>query len=439
MAKSSIHYSNDNRGVEDMKYNFLQELKWRGLIKDITPFTESNFESVDTIAGYIGFDPTAPSLHVGNLCAIMLLKHLQLSGHKPIVLLGGFTGRIGDPAGKVNERKILSEEIILHNIDYLRNQFSKFLDFSCGKNSAEIVDNIRWLSNLSLADFLKDVGRYFSVNYMIAKDSVKSRLENGLSFNEFVYQLFQAYDFYWLYNNKNCKLQMGGSDQWGNITGGVELLRRKDNKEGFAFTTPLLLKPDGGKFGKSEEGNIWLDANLTSPYKFYQFWLNVEDVQIGSLLRIFTFLSKEEIEQLEHENASNPNKLKRVLAKYLTTVVHSADISNQVEKASNLLFGNPSLADYEAIDETILHDLFHGLETYVFMKEEYNSSNVDYVVHKVFAVTKSESRRLINGNGITINTLKVSDYKQLTSEYFLVKGKYLIIKKGKTYGVAIFI
>jgi len=422
-----------------MKYNFLQELEWRGLIKNITPFTESNFESIDTFSGYVGFDPTAPSLHVGNLCAIMLLKHLQLSGRKPIVLLGGFTGRIGDPAGKVNERKILPEEIILHNINCLRNQFSKFLDFSCGKNSAEIVDNIGWLSNLSLADFLNEVGRYFSVNYMMAKDSVKSRLENGLSFNEFVYQLFQAYDFYWLYNNKNCKLQMGGSDQWGNITGGVELLRRKDNIESFALTTPLLLKSDGGKFGKSEEGNIWLDANLTGPYKFYQFWLNVDDVQIGSLLRIFTLLSKGEIEQLEHENVNNPNKLKRVLAKYLTTVVHSDDISNQVEKASNLLFGHSSLTDYETIDETILHDIFHGLPTFVFKKDEYKTSNIDYIVHKIFGITKGESRRLINGNGISINTVKVSDYKQNTAEFILIKEKYLIIKKGKTHGVAKFI
>lgn len=421
-----------------MKIGFLQELGWRGLIKDVTEYTKSNLDQSDMFAGYIGFDPTAPSLHVGNLCAINLLKHLQLSGHKPIILVGGFTGGIGDPAGKANERKVLTDEVVNKNIESLRKQFAKFLDFSCCPNSAEIVNNDEWLRKLPLKDFFRDLGKCFSVNYMMAKDSVKTRLDNGISFTEFAYQLLQAYDFYWLFHNKNCKLQMGGSDQWGNITGGIDFIKRKDKKDCFALTTPLLLKSDGGKFGKSEEGNIWLDPNLTSPYKFYQFWLNVEDSHIGKLLRVFTLYSKDEIENMEADYKDNPNNLKRILAEYMTTLVHSKDIFHKVEKASRLFFSNSTIEDFQQTDENILQDIVQGIPQYEFTNEEYETSNIYYLIQKIFKITTSEARRLIKNNGISINKNKISHEQQSIAEFPLLKDKYLVIQKGKTYGLAKF-
>lgn len=418
-----------------MKSKFLLELEWRGLIKDITPYTQSHFNENEIFAGYVGFDPTADSLHVGNLCAINLLRHLQLAGLKPLVLLGGFTGGIGDPAGKVSERKVLGGDIVAHNLNMLKLQFHKFLDFDCGDNSAEFVDNNMWLQRLSLSDFLLEAGRYFTVNYMTSKDSVKQRLKNGLSFTEFTYQLFQAYDFYWLYSNKNCKLQMGGSDQWGNITGGCELIKKRLRTEAFALTTDLLTKSDGGKFGKSEEGNIWLDPNLTSPYKFYQFWLNVEDSQVGKLLRIFTFLSREEIESLEKEHSDNPNALKRVLADTVTAQVHSPEVLFQVKRASNLLFGHSTIQDFEMTDDILLQDVFSSIPRINITNSEYKSANVEYAISKSFNISKSESRRLINGNGISINKEKIKEYDIPAYKYPLLKGKYLLIQKGKSFSI----
>lgn len=416
-----------------MESKFLEELKWRGLIKDITPNTRYNLNEEEMFAGYIGFDPTAPSLHVGNLCAINLLRHLQLAGLKPIVLLGGFTGGIGDPAGKLTERRLLDNDTVANNLDMLKTQFYKFLDFNCGSNSAEFVDNNEWLGELSLRDFSREVGRYFTVNYMTSKDSVKQRMQNGLSFTEFSYQLFQAYDFYWLFSNKNCKLQMGGSDQWGNITGGCELIKKKLRKEAFALTTDLLIKSDGSKFGKSEEGNIWLDPNLTSPYKFYQFWLNIEDAEIAKLLRIFTFLSKEEIDGLEKTHADNPNFLKRVLADYITAQVHSPEILHEVKSASNLLFDNSTNHDIELVNDQFLDMVFSSIPKYFINQLYYNSKNIESLISEAFNISKSETRNLIKGNGIKINKERIHLGDLPLVNFHLIKGKYLLLQKGKTF------
>lgn len=419
-----------------MKATFLKTLKERGLIKDITPYTESQMDDSEEFSGYIGFDPTAASLHVGNLCAIMLLKFLQLCGHKPIILLGGFTGQIGDPAGKVNERKLLSDQTVADNLEKLRTQFAKFLDFQ-GPNAAEIVNNADWLSELSLSSFLAEVGKHFTIKYMIAKESVKTRMENGLSFTEFSYQLFQAYDFYWLSQNKNCKLQMGGSDQWGNITGGAELTRRKTGKELYALTTPLLLKSDHTKFGKSEEGNIWLDPEMTSPYKFYQFWLSVEDAQVVQLLRTLTTLRAETIAAMEQQFANQPNELKKVLAREVTTAVHSKDIFEQVERASRLLYSQNVLEDFEATEESLLQEIIEYLPKQHFGMRQYFEYDIKEIVSQVYSVSKAEARRLIKANGISVNRQKVKETAYM-SEFPLLKGKYILLQKGKTYGLATF-
>lgn len=422
-----------------MKSKFIQELDWRGMLKDYTPHTKTHFSDDKMMSGYIGFDPTAPSLHVGNLCAIMLLKHLQLAGHKPIILLGGFTGGIGDPAGKSTERKLLSDDVVTGNLKSLREQFEKYLDFDCGNNSAEFVNNKDWLGQLSLTEFLREVGKYIPVNSMLSKDSVKNRVESGLSFTEFSYQLFQAYDFYWLYANKNCKLQMGGSDQWGNIVAGFELIRKKLGDDAFALTTGLLTKPDGGKFGKSEEGNVWLDTSLTTPYKFYQFWLNVDDIQIGKLLRIFTLLSKNEIESLEERYSSDPNSLKRILAEHVTRQVHSDVILKKVQMASNLLYNNSVLNDFEETDESILQDLFQGLQQKEFSLSNYTSEQVDSLIAQTLETSKSNVRRLISGNGISINKQRIESATLPVSNFQLLKNKYLLIQKGKKYSIASFV
>lgn len=422
-----------------MKSKFIQELDWRGLLKDYTPHTKTHFTDNEMVGGYIGFDPTAPSLHVGNLCAIMLLKHLQLAGHKPIILLGGFTGGIGDPAGKSTERKLLSDEVVTSNLLSLKEQFAKFLDFDCGANSAEFVNNKDWLEQISVKEFLREVGRYVPVNSMLAKDSVKSRLDNGLSFTEFTYQLFQAYDFYWLYANKNCKLQMGGSDQWGNIIAGFELIRKKLGDDAFALTTGLLTKTDGGKFGKSEEGNIWLDPTLTTPYKFYQFWVNVDDAQIGKLLRIFTLLSKAEIESLEANFSNDPNSLKRILAEHVTKRVHSEEILQKVQRASKLLYNNSVLSDFEATDESILQDIFQGLQQKEFSLGEYDFEQIDNLIAQTLNTSKGDIRRLISGNGISINKQKIYSSTMLVNSFKLLKDKYLLIQKGKNYSIVKFV
>lgn len=419
-----------------MESKFLHELSNRGMIKDITPHTKSHFNDDKQVAGYIGFDPTAPSLHVGNLVAIMMLKHFQLAGHKPLVLLGGFTGSIGDPAGKKNERKLLSNIEVNANLQSLRLQFGKFLDFDCGSNSAEFVDNKDWLSELSIEAFLRDVGKHISVNYMLAKDSVKSRLDGGISYTEFTYQLFQAYDFYHLYENRNCPIQMGGSDQWGNITGGLELIRRKSGKDAFALTTNLLTKPDGGKFGKSEEGNIWLDPTLTTPYAFYQFWINVDDTQVGELFRIFTLFSIEEIDALEQQYRDNINGLKQILAKDLTVRVHGQEVFEQVCSASELLFGNKPTADFENTEESIITEILKDLPKASFSADDYNTYNIDAVIANVYDISKSEARRMTGSGAIRINNEKISDSTLPANTFSLLKNKYLLIRKGKKYGIA---
>ncbi len=347
---------------ESMKQNFVEELRWRGMLHDMMPGTEEQLVKEKT-AGYIGFDPTADSLHIGNLVQIMTLVHFQHAGHKPFALVGGATGMVGDPSGKSAERNLLSEDILQHNQVCVKKQLEKFIDFSPSANSAEMVNNYDWFKSLGFLEFIRDVGKHISVNYMMAKDSVQNRLESGLSFTEFSYQLVQGYDFYWLYKNKNCKLQMGGSDQWGNIVTGTELIRRKDGGEAFALTTPLIKKADGTKFGKTEQGNVWLDPKKTSPYKFYQYWLNASDEDAASFIKIFTQKSRAEIEALvlEHAQAPHLRKLQGELAKDITARVHSpADVEKAI-KASSILFGNSVTEDLLSLDRETFLAVFEGV------------------------------------------------------------------------------
>src|SRR5690349_13852574 len=332
------------------RQNFIEELRWRGMVHDIMPGTEEQL-SKETTAGYIGFDPTADSLHIGHLVQIMTLVHFQRCGHKPVALVGGATGMVGDPSGKSAERNLLSEEVLTHNVKCVRKQLEKFLDFT-GANSAEMVNNYDWFKEFRFLDFIRDVGKHITVNYMMSKDSVQKRLESGLSFTEFSYQLVQGYDFYWLYEHKNCKLQMGGSDQWGNIVTGTELIRRKSDGNAFALTTKLITKADGTKFGKTEGGNVWLDPAKTSPYKFYQYWLNVSDEDAVNFVRIFTLKTKEEIDTLiaEHAIAPHLRKLQQELAKEITIRVHNESEYHRAIKASNILFGNSTTEDLQSLD-----------------------------------------------------------------------------------------
>ncbi len=410
--------------------NFVEELKWRGMLHDMTPGTEAQLNKEMT-AGYIGFDPTASSLHIGNLATIMLLVHLQRAGHKPFALVGGATGMIGDPSGKSEERKFLDEEVLKHNQTCIKKQLERFLDFECGANSAEMVNNYDWFKKIGFLQFLREVGKHLTINYMISKDSVQKRLETGISFTEFSYQLLQGYDFYWLYKNKNIKLQMGGSDQWGNITTGTELIRRKDGGEAFALTTPLLTRSDGQKFGKSEGGNVWLDASMTSPYKFYQFWLNVADDDLPKLLRVFTLWDGEMIEAFDNE--ADKNKVKRELAKDLTIRIHSESDYQQALKASELLFKG-TLADFNATEERILNEIFEGVPQIEVAKSEYEntSSIVDFlssVTQNQIFTSKGEARRMLKENGVSINKEKISETTPMQFEF--LKGKYLLVQKGK--------
>jgi tyrosyl-tRNA synthetase len=410
--------------------NFVEELKWRGMLHDMTPGTEAQLNKEMT-AGYIGFDPTASSLHIGNLATIMLLVHLQRAGHKPFALVGGATGMIGDPSGKSEERKFLDEEVLKHNQTCIKKQLERFLDFECGANSAEMVNNYDWFKKIGFLQFLREVGKHLTINYMISKDSVQKRLETGISYTEFSYQLLQGYDFYWLYKNKNIKLQMGGSDQWGNITTGTELIRRKDGGEAFALTTPLLTRSDGQKFGKSEGGNVWLDASMTSPYKFYQFWLNVADDDLPKLLRVFTLWDGEMIEAFDNE--ADKNKVKRELAKDLTIRIHSESDYQQALKASELLFKG-TLADFNATEERILNEIFEGVPQIEVAKSEYEntSSIVDFlssVTQNQIFTSKGEARRMLKENGVSINKEKISETTPMQFEF--LKGKYLLVQKGK--------
>ncbi len=429
--------------------NFIEELRWRGMLNDMTPGTEEQLQKEIT-AGYIGFDPTAASLHIGNLATVMLLVHLQRAGHKPFALVGGATGMIGDPSGKAAEREFLSEETLRRNQEGIRQQLTKFLDFESGANSAEMVNNYDWFKEISFLGFLREAGKHISINYMMAKDSVKKRLETGISFTEFSYQLLQGYDFYWLYKNKGVRLQMGGSDQWGNITTGTELIRRKEAGESplggadrseehqaFALTTPLVTKADGTKFGKSESGNVWLDPALTSPYQFYQFWLNATDADCPRLIRVFTLLSREEIEELERQHTEAPHLriLQRAIAKDVTTRIHSQEGYDLAVKASDVLFGKVTVETLRSIQIDEFDIIFEGVpQTEVSAGELADSKDITDLLSvasrgEVYA-SKSEARRAITQNAVSINKQKVIDPAASMNLEWL-QDRYILVSKGK--------
>jgi tyrosyl-tRNA synthetase len=421
-----------------MMKNFIEELSWRGMVHDLTPGLEEQLKNEMTLA-YIGFDPTAASLHIGNLATIMLLMHFQMAGHKPIALVGGATGMIGDPSFKAEERRFLDEDVLRHNQECIKNQLTKFLDFDVQPNSAEIVNNYDWFKNISFLDFLRDAGKHLTINYMMSKESVKKRIETGISFTEFSYQLLQGYDFYHLYKEKNVKLQMGGSDQWGNITTGTEFIRRKANGDAFALTTPLVTKSDGTKFGKSEGDNIWLDAEMTSPYKFYQFWLNVSDEDAPKLIRIFTLLGMKEIEAIEKDHAQSPHLriLQKELAKDITIRVHSEEDYLMAVKASELLFGKSTTEDLESLNEKILLSVLEGVPMAEITKETFdNIENVtDLLSEKTNGMifsSKGEARRMILGGGVSINKNKIKSAEENVSRK-LLKDRYLLVQKGKKH------
>lgn len=419
-----------------MKKNFVEELKWRGMLQDSVPGTEDLLNK-EMVTGYIGFDPTADSLGVGNMVQIMTLLHFQQAGHKPMALVGGATGMVGDPSGKSAERNLLDEKTLNHNLACQRKQLEKFLDFNCGANAAEIVNNYDWFKGFGFLEFIRDVGKHISVNYMLAKDSVKSRLENGMSFTEFSYQLVQGYDFYYLWKNKGVKLQMGGSDQWGNIVTGTELIRRKGAGEAFALTTPLIKKADGTKFGKSEGGNVWLDKSRTSPYKFYQFWLNASDDDAKTYIRIFTLFTKEEIETLEAEHVKAPHlrALQKALAKDITIRVHSEDDYKRALSATEIFFGKGTLEDLKTVSQMAdFHDIMADVPTFdVNRNDIINKINiVDLLAEKtkVFS-SKSEAKKLIQGGGLSVNMSKISDIEIFIGEDYLLPNAYILIRKGK--------
>lgn len=414
--------------------NFVEELKWRGMIHDIMPGTEEQL-SKEMTSAYVGIDPTADSLHIGHLVSIMMLKHFQLAGHKPIALVGGATGMVGDPSGKSQERNLLDEETIRHNQECLKKQLLKFLDFDKGENAAIMVNNYDWMSEFSFLDFVRDVGKHISVNYMMAKDSVKKRLETGLSFTEFSYQLVQGYDFLFLYENHACKLQMGGSDQWGNITTGTELIRRKTGGEAFALTCPLITKADGGKFGKTEEGNVWLDPEKTSPYKFYQFWLNASDDDARKWIRIFTLNSREEIEALEnvHEESPHMRPLQKALAEELTVRVHSREDFEAAVEASQILFGKGTTETLRKLSEEMLLSVFEGVpQSEVPADTVHKGTGILELLAETTSIfaSKGEARRMIKDNAVAVNKEKVKD-DFVVSEKDLLNGKYILIQKGK--------
>lgn len=414
--------------------NFVEELKWRGMIHDIMPGTEEQLQKQMTSA-YIGFDPTADSLHIGSLVQIMTLVHFQRAGHKPFALVGGATGMVGDPSGKSKERNLLSEEVLNHNVACVHKQLAQFLDFDCGDNSAEMVNNYDWFKDINFLDFIRDVGKHITVNYMMAKDSVKSRLETGLSFTEFTYQLVQGYDFYHLYKEKNCKLQLGGSDQWGNIVTGTELIRRKARGEAFAITTPLIKKADGTKFGKTEGGNVWLDAERTSPYKFYQYWLNSSDADAKNYIKIFTLLSKDEIDSLiyEHDQAPHLRLLQKTLGKDVTSRVHGEQAYHKAIEASEILFGKNTADKLKSIEERDLLDIFDGVPQFeIPMADiEVGAQVIDLLAQKsqVFS-SNGDARRMLKSNAISINKAKVSENHIITKKN-LLKDKYILVQKGK--------
>ncbi|MCE7073185.1 tyrosine--tRNA ligase [Dyadobacter sp. CY327] len=422
--------------------DFVEELRWRGMLHDMMPGTHEQLKKEMT-AGYIGFDPTASSLHIGNLATIMLLVHFQRAGHKPFALIGGATGMIGDPSFKASERSFLDEDTLRVNQDGIRKQLEQFLDFDCGENSAEMVNNYDWFKDIGFLQFLREAGKFLSVNYMMSKDSVKKRLETGISFTEFSYQLLQGYDFYHLYKNKNIRLQMGGSDQWGNITTGTEIIRRKEGDEegyfkAYALTTPLLTKSDGSKFGKSEGGNIWLDAEKTSPYEFYQFWLNQADEDLPRYLRVFSFKNREEIKALETSHAAEPHLriMQKALASELTIRIHSERAYQTVLKASEVLFGKATLETLQSIEADEFDTIFAGVPQTDITKVEWSeTANITDLISTVtkseIYASKGEARRAIQQNAVSVNKVKVTSAEQALSDFSLLQDRFLLISKGK--------
>ncbi len=418
--------------------NFVEELKWRGMIHDIMPGTDEMLGK-EMVSAYVGIDPTADSLHIGHLVGVMMLKHFQHSGHRPIALVGGATGMIGDPSGKSQERNLLDENTLRLNQEALKKQISRFLDFETEvPNRALMVNNYDWMKDYSFLEFIRDIGKHITVNYMMAKDSVKKRLgaesKSGMSFTEFTYQLVQGYDFLVLYRDFNCKLQMGGSDQWGNIVTGTELIRRVDGGEAFALTCPLITKSDGGKFGKTEEGNVWLDPVRTSPYKFYQFWLNVSDEDAEKYLKIFTMLEQHEVEGLvkDHEEAPHMRVMQKRLAEEVTTMVHSQEEYDMAVEASGILFGKGTTESLNRIREDVFLAVFEGVPQF-----EVSSSELDKDVLELLAVdtavfsSKGEARRMISGGGVSINKQKIPGPEQRITQADFIKNKYLLVQKGK--------
>jgi len=421
--------------------NFVEELTWRGMIHDMMPGLEEQLKKEVTSA-YVGIDPTADSLHIGHLVGVMMLKHFQLAGHKPIVLVGGATGMIGDPSGKSQERNLLDEPTLRHNQECLKVQLSKFLDFeSKGANAAEMVNNYDWMKDFTFLNFIRDIGKHITVNYMMAKDSVKKRLDPesgaaGMSFTEFTYQLVQGTDFLHLYETKNCKLQMGGSDQWGNITTGTELIRRKAGGEAFALTCPLIKKADGTKFGKTESGNVWLDPVRTSPYTFYQFWLNTSDIDAEKYIKIFTILSKETVDQLieEHQQAPHLRQLQKVLAKEVTCMVHSEADYNLAVEASEILFGKGTEETLRKLDEATFLSVFEGVPQFEIAKTELEAgiNIIDLLAEKTTVFpSKGQARRTIAGGGVAVNKVKVEGPDEIIKRSKLIGDKYLLVQKGK--------
>ena len=419
--------------------DFIEELEWRGMIHTVMPGTKEQLQKGMTSA-YLGIDPTADSLHIGHLVGVMILKHFQLCGHRPIALIGGATGMIGDPSGKSQERNLLDETTLRHNQEALRRQLAKLIDFdSTAENHAILVNNYDWMKEFSFLDFARDIGKCITVNYMMAKDSVKKRFNgegDGMSFTEFTYQLLQGYDFLHLYQEYDCKLQLGGADQWGNITTGTELIRRKlgSEAEAFAITCPLITKADGTKFGKTESGNVWLDARYTSPYKFYQFWLNVSDEDAKRYIKIFTLLDRQTIETLiaEHDEAPHLRILQKRLAEELTTAIHSKEELEKAQAASNILFGNATSEALRSLDETTLLQVFEGVPQFTITRDDLTKPFIDIVaeVCKVFP-SKGECRKMVQGGGVQLNKEKVVDAMREVTEQDLIAGKYLLVQRGK--------
>ncbi len=421
--------------------NFVEELRWRGMIQDMTPGTEEQLQKEMTSA-YLGIDPTADSLHIGHLVGVMMLRHFQRSGHKPIALIGGATGMIGDPSGKSQERVLIDEPRLRHNQECIKKQLEKFLDFnSDAPNAAELVNNYDWMKEFTFLDFIRNIGKLITVNYMMSKDSVKRRFtgENGadgMSFTEFSYQLLQGYDYVYLNTNKNCKLQLGGADQWGNITTGTEMIRKISGAEAYALTCPLITKADGKKFGKTEQGNVWLDKRYTSPYKFYQFWLNVSDEDAERYIKIFTSLPKEEIDSLIAEQKENPGArpLQKRLAKEITVMVHSIEDYEAAVEASNILFGNATSDSLKKLDDDTLLSIFEGVPQFEISKEEIKNGIkvADLLTANAKVLpSKGEYRKLVQGGGISINKTKVTDTEMVTSDDMLLNDHFILVQKGK--------